>query len=134
MNFGVGWGNIIGTIIVWGLLVDCIFCKIILKEIPADIVYEDDVILCFRDLAPQAPVHALIIPKVHIGSLEEVSDSPEHLQALGHLLAKVRGIASLLGLENGYRLVCNQGKDGQQTVGHLHFHLLGGRLMEWPPG
>ena len=113
---------------------DCIFCKIASKEIPADIVYEDDVIVCFRDLNPQAPVHALIIPKIHIASLDDVDASEEHKRALGHLMSKVREVASLLGLENGYRLVCNCGADGQQTVGHLHFHLLGKRQMGWPPG
>lgn len=115
-------------------MVDCIFCKIVKKEIPADIVYEDDAVICFRDLSPQAPVHVLIIPKEHIGSLDEVLNTPEHIEQLGNLIAKVRGIAASLELENGYRLVCNQGKDGLQTVGHLHFHLLGGRRMEWPPG
>ena len=113
---------------------DCIFCKIANKEIPADIVYEDDAVLCFRDLAPQAPVHVLIIPKEHIGSLDDLSETPEHKALSGHLLTKVRFIADLLGLESGYRIVCNQGQDGLQTVGHLHIHLLGGRRMEWPPG
>ena len=113
---------------------DCVFCRIVNGEIPAEIIYEDSEILCFRDLAPQAPVHVLIIPKMHIASVEDILDNSEHKELFGHLLAKVREIAALLDLGNGYRLVCNQGRDGQQTVGHLHFHLLGGRQMEWPPG
>lgn len=111
---------------------DCIFCRIINKEIPANIVYEDDIILAFHDLDPQAPVHVLIVPKTHIESLDEVS--LENLEEMGWLLTKVRDIGEKLGLENGYRLVCNCGEDGMQTVKHLHFHLLGQRLMLWPPG
>ena len=113
---------------------ECIFCKIVEGIIPADIVYEDEEIICFRDLNPQAPVHVLIIPKEHITSLDEVDGSEGHRALLGHLMAKVREIAALLELGNGYRLVSNCGADGLQTVEHLHFHLLGGRRMEWPPG
>jgi len=113
---------------------DCIFCKIVQGTIPADIVYEDEEIICFRDLNPQAPIHVLIIPKEHITSLDEVTGSEGHRALLGHLVAKVREIAVMLELGNGYRLVCNCGTDGLQTVEHLHFHLLGGRRMEWPPG
>ena len=113
---------------------DCIFCKIADKEIPSEIVYEDDRIVCFRDLNPQAPVHVLIIPREHIASLDDTGGSETEKELLGHLLSKVREIAEILGLENGYRLVSNCGKDGLQTVGHLHFHLLGGRLLRWPPG
>jgi diadenosine tetraphosphate (Ap4A) HIT family hydrolase len=113
---------------------DCIFCKIINREIPSDIVYEDERILAFRDLEPQSPVHILIVPKVHIASLDEVEETGERKELLGHLMAKVHGIAAVLGLENGYRLVCNCGEDGMQTVKHLHFHLLGGRRLGWPPG
>lgn len=111
---------------------DCIFCKIINKEIPSKVVYEDDKIFAFHDLSPQAPVHVLIIPKVHIPSMDQVED--QHQEDLGHLLVKVKEIAADLGLENGYRLVNNCGTDGMQTVGHIHFHLLGKRLMKWPPG
>jgi histidine triad (HIT) family protein len=111
---------------------DCIFCKIVNKEIPAKIVYEDDVILAFNDLAPQAPVHVLIITKTHIDSLDQVA--LDNMEELGWLLTKVKDIASMLDLENGYRLVCNCGEDGMQTVNHLHFHLLGKRKMLWPPG
>jgi histidine triad (HIT) family protein len=104
------------------------------KEIPADIVYEDEEIICFNDLEPQAPVHALIIPKKHYKSLDDVTESAEDKELLGHLMAKVHIIAARLGLENGYRLVNNCGEDGMQTVEHLHFHLLGRRKMTWPPG
>jgi histidine triad (HIT) family protein len=113
---------------------DCIFCKIVKKEIPSDIIYEDDRIMCFRDLAPQAPVHVLVIPKEHIASLDDTDGSEQQADLLGYLLSKVREIAGLLGLDEGYRLVSNCGKHGLQTVGHLHFHLIGGRQMTWPPG
>ncbi len=111
---------------------DCIFCKIANKEIPSDVVYEDDRIVCFRDLEPQAPVHVLMIPKKHIASMDDVTEEDQAL--LGYLLAKVKDIAAKLGLENGYRLVNNCGEDGFQTVKHLHFHLLGKRKLTWPPG
>ncbi|MDR2157529.1 MAG: histidine triad nucleotide-binding protein [Clostridiales Family XIII bacterium] len=113
---------------------DCVFCGIVNGEIPSDIVYEDEKILCFRDLQPQAPVHVLIIPKKHCKSLDDIDESDEDKALFGHLIAKVRAIAELLGLDNGYRLVANCGEDGYQTVGHLHFHLLGKRKMLWPPG
>jgi len=113
---------------------ECIFCKIASGEISSDVVYEDDRVLCFRDLNPQAPVHVLIIPKEHIASLDEVDDTDAHKELLGYLMSRVPVIAGQLGLSDGYRLVSNCGRDGQQTVGHLHFHLLGGRQMEWPPG
>ena len=113
---------------------ECIFCKIVNGDIPSDIVYEDDVIIAFRDLAPQAPVHVLIIPKVHIASMDDVDGSEEQRELLGHLITKTKDIAAMLGLKNGYRLVNNCGEDGMQTVKHLHFHLLGGRKMGWPPG
>jgi histidine triad (HIT) family protein len=113
---------------------DCIFCGIVGGEIPSDIVYEDEEILCFRDLQPQAPVHVLLIPKKHYESLDGVTESDGDKELLGHLMAKVHVIAELLGLDNGYRLVCNCGEDGLQTVNHLHFHLLGKRKLSWPPG
>jgi len=113
---------------------DCIFCKIANGEIPADVVYEDDAIIAFRDLAPQAPVHVLIIPKTHIASFDDVDGSEEHIALLGYLTSKIRDIAGLLGLETGYRVVNNCGEDAMQTVKHIHFHLLGGRKMSWPPG
>ena len=111
---------------------DCIFCKIAEKEIPSNIVYEDDQIICFHDLEPQAPVHVLIIPKKHIASMDDVSADDQQL--MGYIMTKVREIAEILGLENGYRLVNNCGEDGVQTVYHLHFHLLGKRILPWPPG
>lgn len=113
-------------------MADCIFCAIANKEIPSNIVYEDDKIICFKDLEPQAPVHVLIIPKKHIASLDDVT--PEDHALLGHIMVKVKEIAKILELENGYRLVNNCGADGFQTVKHLHFHLLGKRKMTWPPG
>ena len=111
---------------------DCLFCKIVNGEIPSDKVYEDDKILAFRDVNPQAPVHVLIIPKVHIRSLDELT--PEHDELIAHMMNKVKDIAADEGLEGGYRVVINTGEDGQQTVKHLHIHLLGKRKMTWPPG
>jgi len=113
---------------------DCIFCKIISGDIPSDIVYEDDDLIAFRDLSPQAPVHVLIVPKTHIASLDDVDAAAGHGELLGRLMLKIREIAALLGLETGYRIVINCGEDAMQTVKHLHFHLLGGRKMGWPPG
>lgn len=110
-----------------------IFKKIIDKEIPADIVYEDDLCLAFRDIDPQAPVHVLIIPKKEIVSLDEASEDDKDL--LGHMLLKASQIARDLGVsDSGYRLVLNTNKEGGQEVEHMHIHLLGGRQMEWPPG
>ncbi|MFV0517721.1 MAG: histidine triad nucleotide-binding protein [Aminipila sp.] len=113
-------------------MAECIFCMIANKEIPSNLVYEDDKIICFHDLEPQAPVHVLIIPKKHIASMDELSTEDHAL--MGHLMVKVKEIAQELGLDNGYRLVNNCGEDGFQTVKHLHFHLLGKRKMTWPPG
>jgi len=111
---------------------NCIFCMIANKDIPSKVAYEDEKILAFHDLEPQAPVHVLIIPKKHIESLDKVTEEDQAL--LGHLMNKIKDIASELGLNNGYRLVSNCGEDGLQTVKHLHFHLLGKRKMSWPPG
>lgn len=111
---------------------DCLFCKIVHQEIPAEVVYEDDQILAIKDIDPAAPVHLLLIPKMHIASLNEVSN--EHLELLGRLqmmasqLAKDQGIA-----EQGYRLVNNCGSWGGQAIFHLHYHLLGGKELGWPP-
>ena len=113
-------------------MADCIFCAIANKEIPSNVVYEDDKILCFKDLEPQAPVHVLIIPKKHIASLDDVKDEDAELMA--HIMLKVKEIAKILELDNGYRLVNNCGEDGFQTVKHLHFHLMGGRDFAWPAG
>ncbi len=111
---------------------DCIFCKIAEGEIPSDKVYEDEEMLAFRDLDPQAPVHFLLIPKKHIPSIQAVEDEDEAL--LGRLMGKIRALADQEGLENGYRVVINCGADGMQTVPHLHIHILGKRKMTWPPG
>jgi len=109
-----------------------IFQKIIDRQIPADIVYEDDRSLAFRDIHPQAPTHVIVIPKRRIPSLAVASD--EDAALLGHLLLVARTLADQLGLTNGYRAVVNCGSDGGQTVDHLHVHLLGGRALGWPPG
>lgn len=109
-----------------------IFQRIIDREVPADIIYEDDRCLAFRDVAPQAPTHVLVIPKRPIASLAELTDNDAELA--GHLLLVVRTLAEQLGLKGGYRIVANCGPDAGQSVDHLHFHLLGGRSMAWPPG
>ena len=111
---------------------DCLFCKIVEGEIPSTKVYEDDMILAFRDLEPQAPEHVLVIPKKHIASLDDVTEEDQEI--LGYLMCKIKDIAADLGIENGYRVVNNCGEDGLQTVKHIHFHLLGKRNMTWPPG
>ena len=109
-----------------------IFKKIIDKQIPAKIVYEDEQCLAFHDVSPQAPVHVLVIPKKEIGSLKDAG--PEDQALLGHLQLVVAKIAGELGLAKGYRVVANCGPDGGQSVDHLHYHILGGRQMVWPPG
>ena len=109
-----------------------IFKRIIDREIPADIVYEDDLSLAFRDVNPQAPVHVLIIPKKEISSLADATDDDAPL--LGHLLLVARRLAGELGLTGGFRTVINAGPDAGQTVDHLHVHLLGQRPLTWPPG
>ncbi len=109
-----------------------VFKRIIDGEIPADVVYQDDDCLAFRDIAPQAPTHVLVIPKKEIAALDDADDSDQLL--LGKLLLAVREVARRLQLENGYRVVVNCGADGGQDVNHLHLHLLAGRRMKWPPG
>lgn len=111
---------------------DTIFGKIIRKEIPANIVYEDDLALAFTDVNPQAPVHILVIPKKPIVNIATAQLEDQAL--LGHLLLTAQTVAAQAGLENGYRLVMNTGNDGGQTVYHLHIHILGGRPLSWPPG
>lgn len=114
-------------------MADTIFMKIIRKEIPANIVYEDDLSLAFHDIAPKAPIHVLIIPKKPIDSLEEVAEEDQML--MGHLHMVVRKVAAILGVaEEGYRIVINCRQNGGQEVPHLHFHLLGGRRLSWTPG
>jgi histidine triad (HIT) family protein len=111
---------------------DTIFSKIIRREIPVNIVYEDDLALAFKDINPQAPVHILVIPKKPIVKLADAE--PEDQAILGHLLLTAQRVAAEAGLNNGYRVVINNGADGGQTVYHLHLHILGGRQMQWPPG
>ncbi len=112
---------------------DCLFCKIIAGDIPSAKVYEDDKVYAFRDIEPQAPVHILIIPKVHIASANELTE--ENASIVGHIFAVAAKIAKEEGIaDGGYRIVNNCGQDGGQTVGHLHFHMLGGRSLAWPPG
>lgn len=112
---------------------DCIFCKIINKEIPSDIVYEDEDVLAFNDINPEAPVHVLVIPKKHITSFNGLTEAD------GALLTKIMLVIQKIAKEkniadSGYRIVNNCGEQGGQTVGHLHFHLMGGREMLWPAG
>jgi histidine triad (HIT) family protein len=110
-----------------------IFEKIIAREIPADIVFEDEAVLAFRDVNPKAPIHVLIVPKKNLARLSEAGAEDEML--LGHLLLKAGEVARQLGLnKSGYRVVINNGRDGGETVPHLHCHILGGRSLAWPPG
>ncbi|KAM9365842.1 adenosine 5'-monophosphoramidase HINT1 [Pholidichthys leucotaenia] len=111
---------------------DTIFGKIIRKEIPAKIIYEDDQCVAFNDISAQAPTHFLVVPKKPIVQLSQAEESDAAL--LGHLLIVAKKCAEEAGLSNGYRIVINDGKDGGQSVYHIHIHVLGGRQMEWPPG
>jgi histidine triad (HIT) family protein len=109
-----------------------LFEKIVAREIPAQIVYEDGMVLAIRDINPQAPTHVLIFPKKVIPRIAEAKSDDKQL--LGHLLLKAAEVAEKLHLDNGYRLVINNGANGGETVPHLHCHILGGRHMQWPPG
>lgn len=109
-----------------------IFSKIIAREIPADILFEDELCLAFRDIHPRAPTHFLVIPKKEIVSLADLSDEDEGI--VGRCILVASRVASQEGLDAGYRLVANSGDDGGQEVPHLHFHVLGGRKLTWPPG
>ena len=112
---------------------DDLFLKIINREIPADIIYETDEVLAFRDINPQAPLHALIIPKQHIATINDLES--EHSELIGKLFLAAKEIAESEGVaENGYRVVMNCNQDGGQAVYHIHLHILGGRQMGWPPG
>ena len=112
---------------------DCLFCKIAAGEIPSTKVYEDNLVYAFRDIEPQAPVHVLIIPKQHIASANEIND--ENCAIVGHIFKVAAEIAKNEGIaEDGYRIVTNIGENGGQTVKHLHYHMLGGRYLQWPPG
>jgi histidine triad (HIT) family protein len=112
---------------------ECLFCRIVAGEIPADIIYQDERALAFRDINPQAPVHALVIPRDHLESLDEAALNEEAL--LGHLLRVAARVANEQGLsESGYRTVINTGAGAGQSVFHLHLHVVGGRSLSWPPG
>jgi len=111
---------------------DCVFCKIANGEIPSKKAYEDDKVLAFYDLDPQAPVHILIIPKEHIQSVEDITSQNSAIVA--HIFEVAAKLAKENNLTDGFRVVSNVGRDGGQSVPHLHFHLLGGRSMKWPPG
>ena len=112
---------------------DCLFCRIARAEIPADIVYTDDLVVAFRDISPKAPTHVLLIPRQHIASAAELSE--EHAPMLGRLFGAAAQVARDAGVtERGFRLVTNVGPGAGQSVDHLHFHLLGGRSLGWPPG
>ncbi len=109
-----------------------LFTKIVNREIPADIVYEDDQCLAFRDISPQAPTHVLVIPKKEIPTLDDLTEEDEAV--IGRIYLVIQRVAAELGLTNGYRVVVNCKEDGGQAVDHVHFHLLGGRQLGWPPG
>lgn len=112
---------------------ECLFCKIVEKKIPAKVVQEDEYILAFDDINPQAPVHTLVIPKRHVSAVQDLGVDDDSL--LARLLISCAKVAALKGVrESGYRVVTNTGRDAGQTVFHLHFHVLGGRAMAWPPG
>ena len=117
----------------WWTVTDCLFCSIAAGEVPATLVHEDDIVLAFRDINPQAPTHVLVIPREHIRSAAELTPAQDPLWArllhVGQRVAEADGID-----ESGFRIVTNIGRDGGQTVDHLHLHVLGGRPMSWPPG
>lgn len=112
---------------------ECLFCKMLKKEIPADVVYQDDDVMAFNDINPQAPIHVLIIPCIHLETINDLQ--AEHTEIVGKLFLAAKEIAKQKGIaEGGYRTVINCNADAGQTVFHLHLHLLGGRQMDWPPG
>jgi histidine triad (HIT) family protein len=112
---------------------NCIFCKIAAKEIPVEILYEDEHVIAFPDMNPAAPVHVLVIPKTHIDNI--LAANPEDMPVIAHVMSVLPTIAAQLHVaEEGFRIVVNTGKQGGQTVYHMHWHILGGRFMAWPPG
>lgn len=113
-------------------MADCLFCKIIAGEIPSTKIYEDESVYAFADIDPQAPFHAIVVPKEHIASAAEITEKNSHL--IAKIFEAVARIAVKENLENGFRVVNNCGEDGGQTVGHIHFHLLARRNLQWPPG
>ncbi|SHI37765.1 histidine triad (HIT) family protein [Clostridium cavendishii DSM 21758] len=114
-------------------MADCIFCKIINGDIPSKKIYEDDKVLAFHDISPEAPVHFLVIPKEHIVSANEINE--ENSKIIAHIFIIINKIVRELNVADaGYRIINNCGTDGGQTVGHMHFHILAGRNLKWPPG
>jgi histidine triad (HIT) family protein len=114
-------------------MADCIFCKIVRGEVSADVVYKNDLVTAFRDMSPQAPVHVLVVPNQHVGSVAEIGPGNGALMAA--LVVAANAVAAQEGIaEGGYRLVFNVGEDAEMSVGHLHLHVLGGRKLAWPPG
>lgn len=111
---------------------DCLFCKIVKGQIPGDIIYQDDKVMAFKDINPQAPVHFLVIPREHIVSARDITEDNRDL--IGYILYIASKLAREKGLDSGYRIVNNCGPQGGQTVDHIHFHVLGKRNMQWPPG
>ncbi len=111
---------------------DCLFCKIIAGEIPSTKIYEDEYVYAFADIAPQAPFHAVIVPKIHIKCADEINES--NSMYIAKIFEAAAKISQSEGLTNGYRIVNNCGEDGGQTVGHIHFHMLAKRFLAWPPG
>ncbi|OGT34111.1 MAG: histidine triad nucleotide-binding protein [Gammaproteobacteria bacterium RIFCSPHIGHO2_02_FULL_39_13] len=112
---------------------DCLFCKIATSQIPAQLIYQDEHIVAFNDITPQAPHHVLIIPRKHIETINDILDSDNNL--IGNMMLVAKKIAHDVKIaDNGYRVLMNCNKDGGQAVYHIHFHLLGGRQMQWPPG
>ena len=111
---------------------DCLFCKIVAGDIPSERVYDDDVVVAFRDINPRAPTHVLVVPRRHVPDAQHLTDVDGEL--LARLFSAIRTLAAEAGLETGYRVVTNVGPDAGQSVAHLHLHLLGGRSMGWPPG
>ncbi|MBC8590773.1 histidine triad nucleotide-binding protein [Wansuia hejianensis] len=111
---------------------NCLFCKIVSGEIPSKFVYEDEKVVVFEDIHPQAPVHLLIVPKIHIASADDIDE--ENAQIIGHIFLVAKKLAKDIGLKKGYRIVNNCKELGGQSVDHIHFHLLSGRQMLWPAG
>ncbi len=111
---------------------NCLFCKIVSGQIPSSKAYEDEKVLAFHDIDPKAPVHILIVPKKHVASIAALEE--EDFELVAHIMRVVKQIAAEQGLVSGFRIVANTGRDGGQTVDHLHLHLLGGRALGWPPG
>lgn len=111
---------------------DCLFCKIVAGDIPAKKIYEDDLIVAFHDIAPQAPVHFLVIPKKHIATMNDIQEEDREL--IGHIMYTAQRLANELGCKDGFRVAMNCNEMGGQTVYHIHLHVLGQRQMSWPPG